>query len=89
MSTLRPTGNRVLVQPLQASSKSAGGIHLAETWLQPSGRGIILGVGGRVQDGQLKPGARVFYSWINGVEVEHEGRTCRLLHAEELLGVEV
>lgn len=83
---LRPIGKRLLVEPLPAADKSAGGIMMPETYKLPSGRAKVVAVGAKVED--IRPGDRVIYSWINGIPVEHEDRTLRLLQLEEILGVE-
>lgn len=85
---LRPTGNKVLIQPLEVPQKTHGGLFLAEGWQQPSGRAVVIAVGARVQDENLKPGVRVFYSWIDALDVEHDGFKCRLLHEGQIIGVE-
>jgi len=83
--TLRPTGKRVLVLPDVPPKQSAGGITMVEAYQRPQGQGTVIAVGGQVQD--LKPGDRVAYSWINGIEVEQEDRTLRLLYVDEILGL--
>lgn len=82
---LIPIGKRVLIDPLPAADQSAGGILMPEQWKQPSNQGRVVAVGKGVE--LLQPGDTVFYSWINGREVEHEGRILRLLHVEEILGL--
>ncbi len=61
---------------------------LPESYQTPSGQAVILAVGGRVMDESLKPGAVVFYSWINGREVEHNEQKCVLLDVPNILGVQ-
>jgi chaperonin GroES len=82
---LRPTGNRVLVEPLPAAEKSSGGILLSVAYQQPNTQGIIVAIGGTVQE--LKVGNWVAYNWINGIEVEHDGKTVSLLPADAVLAV--
>jgi co-chaperonin GroES (HSP10) len=74
---LRPTGNRVLVEAVPPPEVTKGGIMLSTAYQQPSTQGTVIAVGGAVQD--LKPGMLVAYSWIQSIEVEHEGRNLRLL----------
>lgn len=83
---LRPVGKRLLVDPLPAADKTECGILIPGHYLQPSGRATVVSVGNKVED--IRPGDRVIYSWINGVDVQHEDRTLRLLRVEEILGVE-
>lgn len=85
---IRPTGSRVLIAPIDVPLKTHGGILLAEGWQQPSGQAVVIAVGARVQDENLKPGARVFYSWIDALEVQHAGQKCRLLFESQILGVQ-
>lgn len=81
----RPTGQRLLVVPTPAPEKTSGGIHLPGQWAQPTGQATVVATGGMVTD--LKPGDTVFYAWIDGREVEHDGRMMRLLHQNEILAV--
>lgn len=75
----------MLVEPLEPANKSAGGIMLAENYLQPSNQGRVVAAGPACVD--VQAGDRVIYSWINTIEVEHEGKKLRLLHMDNLLGV--
>lgn len=74
---LRPTGKRVLIRPQEPAEQTAGGVLLPVAYQQPATQGWVVAIGGRVE--QLKPGMLVAYSWINGIEVEHEGKRLRLL----------
>lgn len=93
---LNPRGNNVLVQPVEADSVSAGGIHLPESARTSESsqckRGIVraVGPGGIMRDGSvleidLSEGEEVFYSQFQGVEVEYEGSTYVLMDAVNIL----
>lgn len=86
--TLTPTGRRVLVKPAQPPIQSKGGIVFAADWAQPTGEGTILAVGARVQDASLKPGVKVYFTWLDALEVEQNGETFKLLFEQQILGVE-
>lgn len=82
---LRPVGNRVLVQPQEPAEKTKGGIMLSTAYQQPSTQGTVIAVGGLVED--IKPGNVVAYSWIQSIEVQHEGRNLRLLPFEAVQAI--
>ncbi len=80
---LRPLGKHLIVLPTPAPEQTAGGLVLPSQWLQPTGQATVIAVGNLVTD--VKAGDTVFYSWINGTDVEHEGQKMRLLDRDEIL----
>lgn len=75
--SLRPTGNRVLLEPVPVPAITKGGIHMPDTWQQPSGTAFVLAVGAKCE--HVKPGDVVYYSWINAQDIGHNGKTYRLI----------
>src|SRR5262245_11409221 len=78
---VRPLDDRVVVEPLEAEEKSAGGILLPDTAKQKPQRGRVLAVGpGKMLDsGQRHPlaiavGDQVIYGRYAGNDVVVEGR---------------
>lgn len=84
--TLRPLGDRVIVQPAQAAQQTASGLHLAEHW-KPEQAGTVISVGARANG--IHEGDYVVFSWNVGQEVflnDHEQRLI-VLRAGDLLAV--
>lgn len=91
---LQPLGDRVLVKPLQAEEKSAGGIILPEAAQEKPREGEVIAVGpGKVNDkGDRKPmnvnvGDVVVYSEYGGTEISHEGEDYLLIDEGSILAV--
>lgn len=95
MLKLKPTGDKILVEPLPPPPKSAGGIMFADQYQLPSGTGRVVAVGpgkynrkGVLVPVDVQPGDVVQYRWVDGREVEWEGVAYKILSAEEVIGVE-
>lgn len=91
---LKPTGNKVLVEPFPPPEKSTGGIMLPTQYQLPSGVGRVLAVGpgkynrkGVLVPVDLQPGDVVQYRWIDGREIEWDGKMLKILTTDELIGV--
>lgn len=91
---LQPLGDRVLVKPLQAEEKSAGGIILPEAAQEKPREGEVIAVGpGKLNDkGDRKPmnvkvGDVVVYSEYGGTEISHEGEDYLLIDEGSILAV--
>lgn len=91
---LRAIGNKVIVEPLPPATQTPGGLHLLEQYQLPTGLARVLSVGngrhnrrGVLVPIDLKPGDIVQYRWIDGREIEWDGRMLKALDAEEIIGL--
>lgn len=91
---LQPLGDRVVVEPLEAEEKSAGGIYLPEGAQEAPRQGKVLAVGpGRVMDNgeraqmSVKVGDVVIYTKYGGNEVKLEGKEYLIIDEGSLLAV--
>lgn len=91
---LKPLGDRVLVEPLEAEEKSAGGIYLPEAAQEAPREGKVIAVGdGRVLDnGQrvelsVKVGDVVVYTKYGGNEVRVGDKDYLIIDEGSLLAV--
>lgn len=91
---VKPLEDRVLVQPIEAESKTASGIYLPETAKEKPVRGKVIatGPGKRLDNGQraqmsVRTGDTVVYGKYAGTEVEIKGTKHLILRESELLGV--
>ncbi len=92
--SIRPLGEKVLVQRLKADETTAGGIVLPDTAKEKPKRGTVLSVGdGRLLDnGQRKPlqvkkGDQVLFSSYAGTEVKVEGEEMIIMDESDILAV--
>lgn len=90
----RPLHDRVLVEPLEAAEKTAGGIIIPDTAQEKpmEGRVIAVGSGYRLDDGateklSVKAGDRVLYSKFGGTDVRIDGKDRLILKETDILAV--
>src|ERR1700683_2472852 len=89
---VRPLDDRVVVEPLEAEEKTAGGILLPDTAKQKPQRGRVVAVGpGKLRDdGQrsslaVAKGDEVIYGRYGGTDIEVEGREIKILREGDIL----
>jgi chaperonin GroES len=94
MTTLRPLGDRVVVKPVEAETRSAGGIIIPDTVQEKPMRGRVVaaGPGGRTGAGKLtpmgvKPGDTVLCSKWSGTDVKVDGHELLVVKESDVLGV--
>ena len=91
---LQPLGDRVLIKPLAAEEKSAGGIILPEKAQEKPREGEVIAVGpGKVNDKgerkvlSVKKGDVVVYSEYGGTEITFEGTDYLLIDEGSILAL--
>lgn len=91
---LRPLHDRVLVQPLEAEEKTAGGIIIPDTAQEKpmEGKIIATGSGARGEDGKVvaldvKKGDRVLYGKWSGTEVKVDGADYLIMKESDIMGI--
>jgi chaperonin GroES len=90
---IRPLDDRVVVEPLEAEEKSAGGILLPDTAKQKPQRGRVLAVGpGKLTDKgermalSVQKGDEVIYGRYSGSDIEVEpGREIKIMREGDIL----
>jgi chaperonin GroES len=89
---IRPLDDRVVVEPLEAEEKTAGGILLPDTAKEKPQRGRVLAVGpGKLQDDgkrvamAVAVGDEVLYGRYAGNEVELSGKDIKIMRESDLL----
>ncbi|MFO0881766.1 MAG: co-chaperone GroES [Gemmataceae bacterium] len=89
---IRPLEDRVVIEPLEAEEKTAGGILLPDTAKEKPQRGKIVAAGpGRTsEDGKKQAlavavGDEVLYGRYAGNEIEIDGRELKIMRESDLL----
>ena len=89
---VRPLDDRVVVEPLEAEEKTAGGILLPDTAKQKPQRGRVLAVGpGKMRDDgnrttlNVVKGDEVIYGRYAGSDIEVSGREIKILREGDIL----
>jgi chaperonin GroES len=94
IATIRPLGDRVLVQRTEAEEKTAGGILLPDSAKEKpkEGKVISIGEGKTLDNGEkskfsVKKGDRVLFTSYAGTEVKVGGNEYLIMREEDILGV--
>lgn len=91
---IRPLSDKVLIQRVEAESKTSGGIVLPDTAKEKPKTGKVIGVGkgklldnGTVQKMDVSRGDVVLFSSYAGTELKIEGTEYLILNESDILGV--
>ncbi|UCC23102.1 MAG: co-chaperone GroES [Planctomycetota bacterium] len=91
---IRPLADRVLVQRLEAETKTAGGIVLPDTAKEKPQRGKVVAVGsgkvlddGTVRKMQVKKGDTVLFTSYAGTDVKIDGKEHLIMSESDILAV--
>lgn len=89
---IRPLDDRVVVEPIEAEEKTAGGIVLPDSAKEKPQRGTVVAVGpGRLLDngqrGELSVvvGDEVIYGKYGGTDIEINGDDVKILRESDIL----
>lgn len=89
---LRPLDDRVVVEPMEAEEKTAGGIVLPDTAKEKPQRGTVVAVGpGKLLDSgtrgnpSVNVGDVVIYGKYSGTEIEVSGKDVKILRESDIL----
>jgi chaperonin GroES len=92
--SLKPLGNRVVVEPIEQEEMTAGGIVLPETAKEKPQKGKVLSVGpgDRDEDGKRIPmdvnaGDTVLFAKYAGTEIKIDGKKLLILRESDLLAI--
>ena len=93
--SIRPLGDRVLVEPVEQEETIAGGmLVLPETAKETPQQGNVLAVGAgrRDEDGDriemgVKVGDKVLYAKYAGTEIKYEGKKLLILKESDILAI--
>lgn len=93
MASIKPLGDRVVVEPKNESEEKIGSIIVPDTAKEKPQEGKIIAVGqGRYEDGKLVPlevkvGDSVLYGKYSGTEIKQGGRDLLIIRESDILGV--
>ena len=92
---VQPLGDRVVVKPLEAESKTKGGILIPDTAKEKPQEGKIMAVGkgkysdsGSLQPLEVKAGDKVLYGKYSGSEITtKDGEEFLIMREEDILAI--
>ncbi len=92
--TIRPLGDRVLVQRLDGEEKTAGGIIIPDSAKEKPQQGKVVSVGNgkTLENGSTKPldvkaGDKVLFSKYSGSEIKLNGEEFLIVREDDILGI--
>ncbi|MEE2941306.1 MAG: co-chaperone GroES [Planctomycetota bacterium] len=91
---IRPLGDRVLIQRVEAEEKTAGGILLPESAKEKPKEGIVISTGeGKTLDNgerstfNVAKGDRVLFTSYAGTDVKYEGEEYIIMREDDILAI--
>ncbi len=91
---VKPLADRIIILPLEAEQKTAGGIIIPDAAKEKPQKGEVVAVGpGRVADNgskielTLKTGDKVLYGKYSGTEVAIDGKDYLIMKESDVLAV--
>ncbi|MEK6567604.1 MAG: co-chaperone GroES [Candidatus Omnitrophota bacterium] len=92
---IQPLGDRVIIKPLEAESKTKGGIVIPDTAKEKPQEGKVVAVGkgkvsddGKLQALEVKSGDKVLYGKYSGTEITtKEGEELLIMKEEDILAI--
>ncbi len=91
---LKPLADRVIVRPLEAEEKTAGGLYIPDTAKEKPQQGEIVAVGpGKVSDDgknipmEVKVGDKVLYGKYSGTEVTSGGEDFLIMRENDIFAI--
>ena len=87
--TLKPLSDRVLVKPVAAEQKTAGGIIIPDSAKEKPLKGEVVAVGPGTKDEamQLSVGDEVLFGKYAGTEVELDGEKFLIMRQSDVLAI--
>ncbi len=93
MTSIKPLGDRVVVQPQPAEEKTESGLYIPDSAQEKPQRGTVRAIGeGRVEDGTriemtVDEGDEVLYGKYAGTEVTLNGQEYLIMRESDIFGI--
>ena len=94
MAKIKPLGDKILVEVLEAEEKTKGGIILPDTAKEEKSEGKVIATGsgktlesGKLQPLEVKKGDRVIFGKYSGDEILIDGKKHKILKESEVLAI--
>ena len=87
--SIKPLADRVLVEPLAAEQKTAGGIIIPDTAKEKPQKGTVIAVGEGKKDEPMtvKVGDTVLYGKYAGTEINVEGKDYLIMRESDIFAI--
>jgi chaperonin GroES len=86
---VKPLADRVLIEPAEAESKTAGGIYIPDTAKEKPQRGKVVAVGSGKKDEPItvKVGDTVLYGKYAGTEIQIDGKDYLIMRESDIYAI--
>lgn len=86
---IKPLQDRVLVEPKEAETVTAGGLIIPDTAKEKQQQGVVIAVGSGKKDEpmEVKVGDTVLYGKYAGTEVKYEGKDYLIVKQSDILAI--
>ena len=86
---IKPLADRVLVEPLEAETKTASGIIIPDSAKEKPQQGVVMAVGAGKKDEPMtvKVGDKVLYGKYSGNEISVDGKKYLIMHESDIFGI--
>ena len=86
---IKPLADRVLVEPLEAETKTASGIIIPDTAKEKPQKGIVVAVGSGTKENPItvKVDETVLYGKYSGTELKYEGKDYLIMRESDILAI--
>ena len=86
---IRPLGDRVLIEPKEAETKTASGLYIPDTAKEKPQQGKVIAVGPGKKDEpmEVKVGEEVLYGKYAGTEVSVEDKKYLIVKQSDILAI--
>ena len=88
-TNIRPLFDRVVIQPVEAESKTASGLFIPDAAKERPIRGIVLAVGPgkKNEPTTVKVGDTVLYGKYSGTEIQIDGKEVLIMKESDIFAV--
>ena len=86
---IKPLADRVLIEPKEAETKTAGGLFIPDTAKEKPQQGIVVAVGNGKKDEpmELTVGDSVLYGKYAGTEISVDGKDYLIMRQSDVVAV--
>lgn len=86
---IKPLADRVLVEPLEAETKTASGIIIPDSAKEKPQQGVVMavGVGKKDEPMTVKVGDKVLYGKYSGNEISVDGKKYLIMHESDIFAI--
>jgi len=86
---IKPLADRVLIEPLEAETKTASGLIIPDTAKEKPQKGIVkaVGIGTKENKMTVKVGETVLYGKYAGTELKLDGKDYLIMNESDILAI--